>query len=173
MTLYILDVWTGEFMDVFFDTILVSETNYTTDLGNNVNICGASYPDIISHLMIINTHSASNFNLTIQSNISSSLSGYWGVRELIIYLNVSCPALCISCIGNVCNSLVPFARQDSYTNNTGCEGGFFFDEDVNSCNLCDYTCMACNGRGPYNCTFCFELDRRDPTMSTCNHTSII
>lgn len=174
-SLYLLDRWTGQTVEVLFDQVSVSNVAYTSN--GSKNICGNTYTDMIQNITIQQNHSSSSFKIKFQSHINLPFDdGYtlsWGVRDLLIYLDVPCPYLCLNCIGNVCTNLVLFARQDLLTLAIICKDGFFMDFDQNLCNICHYSCQTCEGAGPNNCTTCFELDSLDTNFNSCNHSSIV
>ena len=173
-SLYLLDQWTGQTVEVLFDQVSVSNVSYTSN--GSTNICGNTYTDMIQNITIEKNHSSSTFKIQIQSHINLLYDyGYtlsWGVRDLLIYLDVPCPYLCLICTGNVCTNLVLFAQQDPITLVITCIDGFFIDFAQNLCNICHYSCQKCKGAGPNNCTACFELDLLDINFNSCNHTSV-
>ena len=174
-TLYLLDLWNGQSIEVVFDSTSVSNVAYTTEAGS-VDICGNTYKDMIKNITLSQIHSANSFKIKIQSHISlTSDYGYslsWGIRDMQIFLDVPCPGLCISCsLLPTCDNLVLFAKQDSSTYAITCKDGFFNDQNENRCNVCHYSCKTCKGIGQYNCTGCFTDDTLDSTVSSCNHSS--
>ena len=175
-TLYLLDNWNGDSIEVFFDATSISNVSYTTSSAGNTNICGNSSIDMIKNITLTRNHSASLFNIKIQSHINLrfdyGLTLSWGIRNLQIFLDVPCPGLCISCsLSPKCDNLVLFAMQDPITYLISCKDGFFNDKNENRCNICHYSCKTCKGSGPYNCTTCFDDNFWDSIIFSCNHTS--
>ena len=176
-TLYLLDSWTGDSIEVLFDSTSVSKVAYTTTSFGNADICGKSSIDMIKNITLTQNHNNSKFTIKIQSHISLLFDdGYtlsWGVRDMQIFLDVPCPGLCLSCsLLPACDNLVLFAKQDSVSSVISCKDGFFIDQNQNRCNICHYSCKKCMGNGPYNCTACYTDDVWDSTIFSCNHTSI-
>ena len=175
-TLYLLDKWSGDSMEVFFDSGSVFKVNYISS--GKTNICGDTYADMIQNITLQENHSSSTLNLQLQSHISllndDGFTQSWGVRDLLLYVDVPCPYLCKGCSvsGNFCYNQVFFSEQNSTTLVISCKDGFFEDFNENRCNICHYSCLTCNAAGPYNCSSCFEFDLLDSNLNSCNHSSI-
>ena len=174
-TLYLLDSWNSQYFQVSFDGVLVSNTAYSTN--SAINICGGSAPDTLVNVSITQPHSASTFTLKLQSQITLS-SDYgvtlsWGIRDLVISIQTSCPNLCQDCTGQVCNNLAQFATQDPTTYAITCKSGFYVDNDGNRCNVCHYSCNTCLGPGPNNCSLCNGDDILNSTANSCSFKSKI
>ena len=172
-TLYLIDSWNAQYFDISFDSTLVSNVPYSTS--SSTNICGATYNDTTVNITQIQADNSSNFTLNLQSLITLT-NDYgrtisWGIRDLLIYVNTSCPSLCLSCTSVVCNSLLQFASQDPVTYNITCKPGFYDDVDDNRCNICDFSCLNCQGAGPTNCTSCNGNDIFNSTSYSCSFSS--
>ena len=174
-TLYLLDYWSGDSIDILFDSVSVSKNYYYSN--GTSNICGNnSYTDMILNITLNKSHSSTNFTLKIHSGINitndNGTTTSWGMRDLLIYVDIPCPILCLNCTGSVCTNLTLFAQQDvNFV--ISCKDGFFSDIDNGRCSLCHYSCLTCKGAGPYNCTTCFEFYSLDNSLNSCNHTSIL
>jgi len=102
-SLYILDNWNNDCINVFYDGVDVS-TNCFNESTSETNLCGNNtYGDQIIAFTHDEPHNATSFTLEIMSNIisvnDSGLSVSWGFRNLTI--SVDCFPLCNECTGNV------------------------------------------------------------------------
>ena len=140
ISIYFLDYWYNQYFEIFFDEVIVYNNSISSSPSAFADLCGGSYYDMILNITLTQPHLSSSFELKFQSlidlNKDYGVTLSWGLRDLTIYLNTSCPALCSSCIGSICNSLVKFAAQDPITQVITCKPGFFYDQIKNMCNLC-------------------------------------